>query len=71
MSEIGKRQIKLSTYLKNLRFFNTDEEPDLSSAVSSAKLFSAPGSLTFIINNEGQPVHLLSIQLPDFSVKVM
>lgn len=65
----GKKQVKLSEYLNNLRFFKSDEEPDLSAAISSAKVFSAPGSLTFIINKEGQPVHLFNLQLPDLSVK--
>ena len=65
----GRKQDKLSEYLEDLRFFKTGEEPDLSSAVSSAKIFSTPVSLTFLINKEEQPVHLFSIQLPDFSVK--
>jgi len=65
----GRKQDKLSEYLEDLRFFKTGEEADLSSAVSSAKIFSTPGSLTFIINKEEQPVHLFSIQLPDLSVK--
>lgn len=65
----GKNRDKVSEYLSDLRVFKAKEEPDLSSAVSSAKLFSAPGSLTFIINEAGHPAHLFTIQVPGFTVK--
>jgi hypothetical protein len=65
----GKNRDKVSEYFNNLRFFKSNEEPDLSSAVSSAKLFSTTGQLTFVINEAGHPVHLLTIQIPGFTLK--
>lgn len=65
----GKNRDKLSEYLNGLRVFKSNEEPDLSSAVSPAKLFCEPGSLALVINETGHPVHLVTIQLSDFKTK--
>ena len=65
----GKERDHVSEYFKNLRVFKTNEEPDLSNAVSQAKLFSFPDKLSFVINNEGHDIHLFTVQLPDLTVK--
>lgn len=65
----GKYRDKVSEYFDDLRFFSLNEDPDLSSAVSQAKLFSTPGKLTFVVNEGGHPVHLLTIRTDDFAVK--
>jgi hypothetical protein len=65
----GKNRNTLSEYFTRLQVIKTSEEPDFSSAVSSAKLFSRAGTLTFVINETSHPVHLFHIGLPDFSSK--
>lgn len=65
----GKNRNSLSEYFTNLQVIKNSEEPDFSSAVSSAKLFSRSGDLTFVINETSHPVHLFHIGLPDFSTK--
>jgi len=70
VAEMAKKWgYKLSEYLYNMQVFQTGEEPDFTSAISFAKLFCTPESFTFVIHKNDQPVHLLKIQLPDFSTK--
>ncbi len=66
---VDKKRNKLSTYLANMRLFKSEEEPDLSSAVVDAKLFTYPGKFEFVINNSDNPTHIVTIQLPSLSVQ--
>ena len=63
----GKR--KITEYFSELRIFKSSEEPDLGNAASHAKLFSSPHDLTFVVNQIQKPVHVFTVQLPDFSTK--
>ncbi len=65
----GKKRDKVSEYLSNLEVMKTSEEPDLSAAVSTAKIFSSPGKLDLVINEEDHPVHLFSLQTADFKME--
>lgn len=65
----SKKRNSLSEYFANLQVIKTSEEPDFSAAVSSAKLFSMAGKLSFVINEADHPIHLFQIDLPDFKSK--
>jgi hypothetical protein len=68
-STAGKWRNELSEYFSNLQVIKSGEEPDLSTVVSSAKIFSYPGKLEFVINDEGNPTHIFTIQVPSFAVQ--
>lgn len=68
-SGASKSRNKLSTYLGEMKVIKSKEEPDLSSAVHSAKLLSQPGSLSFIVNDGDNPTHIFSVDLPGFGTR--
>lgn len=66
-AEVSKNRNKLSTYLGEMKVIKSKEEPDLSSAVHSAKLVSQPGVIRFVVNDGDNPTHIFSVDLSDFS----
>ena len=62
-----KDRKNISGYLKNIKLVKYNEEPELSSVVQPAKLFSAANSLKLVINDGDDPTHIFTINLPDFS----
>ncbi|MFN7540466.1 MAG: hypothetical protein ACK5RQ_10495 [Bacteroidota bacterium] len=66
--EVAKR-MKLDDYLRNIRVFKEDEEPDFSAAVRSKKLFCSPEELKIVINTMDHPTHIYTIQLPTLITK--
>lgn len=66
---VSRQHNKLSTYLDKLHVVKHDEEPDFSQAIVSAKLFTHPDHFELVVNDEGQPTHLLNIQLPSFNAQ--
>lgn len=68
-SGAGKKRDKLSEYLSDLKVIKEGEEPDMSVSVSSAKLFSSKGYLSFIVNEAGNPAHLVRINLAGFTAE--
>jgi hypothetical protein len=64
---VDKDRRNISGYLGDLKLIKGNEEPGLESVVQSAKLFSAPNSLSFVINDADAPTHIFTIDLPNFS----
>jgi hypothetical protein len=60
---------KITDYFSELQIFKSNEEPDLANATTNAKLFSSPHDITFVVNQWQKPVHVFTVQLPDFSTK--
>ena len=67
-ADAGKHKGKLSEYLAGLKTIKSSEEPDLSSAIKSAKLFSRPDDLSIVVNNEDNPTHIFTIGLPGYTL---
>jgi hypothetical protein len=65
----GKQKDKLSAYLASLKLVKSSEQPDLSGAVMNAKLFSYADKLRFVINDKDHPTHIVTLNLPDLSLK--
>lgn len=63
----GKRKGKLSNYLSGIKVVKGGEEPDLSSAVQSAKIFSQHGYLHIVVNDGDNPTHIFSIDLSNLT----
>jgi len=55
---------KLSEYLAGLKVIRGEEEPELSSAVKSVKLFSRPDNLSIVVNEGDNPTRIFTISLP-------
>lgn len=66
--EVAKRT-KLDDYLRNIRVFKEDEEPDFSAAVRSKKLFCSPDEMKIVINSLDHPTHIYTIQLSTMKSK--
>ena len=66
--EVAKRT-KLDDYLRNIRVFKEDEEPDFSAAVRSKKLFCSPDEMKIVINSLDDPTHIYTIQLSTMKSK--
>jgi hypothetical protein len=66
--EVAKR-MKLDDYLRNIRVFKEDEEPDFSAAVRSKKLFCSPDEMKIVINSLDHPTHIYTIQLSTMKSK--
>lgn len=58
---------KLSEYLAGIKGIKSEEDPELSTSIHSAKLFSRPGDLRFIVNKGDHPTQVFSINIADFS----
>lgn len=67
--EASKHRDKLDEYLGLTKVMKGGEYPDLSNAVHSAKLFTQPDKLTFVINDGDNPAHIVSISLPDLTLQ--
>jgi hypothetical protein len=68
-ADAGKHKNKLSEYLAGLKTIKSGEEPELSAAIKSAKLFSRPDDLSIVVSNEDNPTHIFTIGLPDYTLK--
>jgi len=63
--DAGKHKDKLSEYLADIKVIKSSEDPDLSAAIKSVKLFSNPDNLSIIVNNGDNPTQIFTISLPD------
>jgi hypothetical protein len=54
--------------LKKVKVIKFDEQPDLSSVVGEAKLFTYPDRMEFMINIAGHATHIVSLSLPDMKL---
>jgi len=64
-ADAGKHKDKLSEYLADMKVIKSDEDPDLSSAIKSVKLFSNPDNLSIVVNAGDNPTQIFTISLPD------
>ncbi|GGB13871.1 hypothetical protein [Puia dinghuensis] len=60
---------KVSEYLAGMKVIKSEEDPELSVAIHSVKIFSRPGDLSIVVNNGDNPTRIFSIDPASFAVK--
>lgn len=66
-AEASRKRDKLSEYLSDVKVFRSNEYPDLSNSLSSAKIFCSENKLEFVINDGDNPVRIVTLSIPDFT----
>ena len=62
-----KKKDEMSEYLNGMKVIKQNEEPGLETANGSAKLYSYPDKLVFVVNDGDNPTQLVAVDLNTFS----
>lgn len=65
----GKKRNQLSEYLAGAKVIKPNTEPDFSQIVCLTKLFIQSGKFHFVVNEGDHSTHVITVNLPDFSVQ--
>lgn len=65
----SRKRDKLSQYLGGANAITHAEQPELSSAVTTCKVFSRPDRIDFVVNDNENPTHILTMSVPGFKLK--